>query len=101
MIQGADDSALLIYALGKNPKKAKELAEITDPVDFAFKVAKLEAQLKVSSKKAPKPEKRVSGGKAGGLGGNVERELERLRDKAMKSGDYTELRIFKKKHNIR
>jgi len=36
MLQGADNPALVVYALGKNPKKAKELAEIKDPVKFAF-----------------------------------------------------------------
>ncbi len=98
MVQGADDSALLIYALGKNPKKAKELALITDPVDFAFKVAKLEAQLKVTSKKkAPSPEQRVSGGKAGGISGTVDKTLDRLRTEAEKTGDYTKVSAYKRK----
>ena len=52
MIQGAENPALVIYALGKNPKKAKELAAIDDPVKFAFAVAKLESQLKISNRKA-------------------------------------------------
>ena len=78
IVQGAEDAALLVYALGKNPKKLEELSKITDPVDFAFKVAKLESQLKVTSRKAPKPEKRVSGGKAGGMSGNVDKTLEKL-----------------------
>ena len=48
-----------MYALGKNPKKAKELGEITDPVKFAFAVAKLETQLTVTSRKqVPPPEKK-------------------------------------------
>ncbi len=36
ILQGAENPALVVYALGKNPKKAKELAEVTDPVKFAF-----------------------------------------------------------------
>ena len=61
MIQGAEDPALVIYALGKNPKKAKELAKIDDPVKFAFAVAKLESQLKISNRKAAtRPEGKVS-----------------------------------------
>ena len=32
VLQGADNPALVIYALGKNPKKAKELSDIKDPV---------------------------------------------------------------------
>jgi hypothetical protein len=52
VIQGAENPALVIYALGKNPKKAKELAAIDDPVKFAFAVAKLESNLKIGNRKA-------------------------------------------------
>ena len=52
MLQGAENPALVIYALGKNPKRAKEISTITDPVKFAFAVAKLETQLKVTQRKA-------------------------------------------------
>jgi hypothetical protein len=52
MLQGADNPALVVYALGKNPKKAKELSEIKDPVKFAFAVAKLEKELKVTNRRA-------------------------------------------------
>ena len=87
IIQGADDPALLVYALGKNSKKLEELSKITDPVEFAFKIAKLEAQLKVTSRKAPAPEKRVSGGKTGS--GSIDRTLDKLREEADRTGDYT------------
>jgi len=97
IVQGAEDAALLVYALGKNPKKLEELAKITDPVSFAFKVAKLESQLKVTDRKAPKPEKRVSGGKSGGISGSSDKVLERLRETAAKSGDYTEVLAYKNK----
>jgi hypothetical protein len=53
IVQGSENPALVVYALGKNPKKAKELASETDPVKFAFAVAKLETQLKVTNRKAP------------------------------------------------
>jgi len=60
VLQGATNPALVVYALGKNPKRAKELAAITDPVRFAFAVAKLEAQLKVTPRtKPPAPERRA------------------------------------------
>lgn len=98
LVQGAEDSALVVYALGKNPKKLEELAKETDPVAFAFKVAKLEAQLKVSSKNAPSPEKRVgSGAKSGGLSGSEDQVLERLRAEAEKTGDYTKVTRYKQK----
>jgi hypothetical protein len=96
IVEGAEDAALLVYALGKNPKQLEELAKIKSPVEFAFKVAKLESQLKVTNKKAPSPEKRVSSGKAGGISGNGDKTLERLRAEAEKSGNYTEVTAYKK-----
>jgi hypothetical protein len=94
IVQGADDPALLVYALGKNPAKLEEMSKVTDPVEFAFKLAKLEAQLKVTNRKAPAPEKRVSGGKNGS--GSADRNLEKLREKAAKTGDFTELNRYKR-----
>jgi desulfoferrodoxin (superoxide reductase-like protein) len=95
VLQGADNPALVIYALGKNPKKAKELSDIKDPVKFAFAVAKLETQLKVSSKKAPStPEKMISG--SGRSSGSVDNTLERLRTDAAKSGDFSKVTAYKR-----
>ena len=95
IVKGADNPALVVYALGKNPKKAKELASITDPVKFAFAVAKLETNLKVTKRKASsKPEKKISGtGRPSGSGDNT---LERLRTEAEKTGDYTKVSQYKK-----
>lgn len=93
ILQGAENPALLIYALGKNPKKAKELASITDPVKYAFAVAKLETQLKVTQRKAPPPEKTLSG--TGRVSGTVDSTLERLRAEAEKTGDYTKVTQYK------
>jgi hypothetical protein len=95
VIQGAENPALLVYALGKNPNKAKELGSITDPVKFAFAVAKLETQLKVTNRKAPPPpEKTVQG--TGGTSGSVDSTLERLRTEAEKTGDYTKVTAYKR-----
>lgn len=89
ILNGADNPAVLVYALGRNPKKAKELAAITDPVKFAFAVAKLETQLKVTPRKAaPVPERVVRGGVPGALAGG-DPELDRLRADADKTGDRT------------
>ena len=95
VLQGSENPALLVYALGKNPKRAKELAAITDPVRFAFAVAKLEAQLKVQPRaKPPAPEKTVPAGSAP-VSGNSEATLERLRAEAEKTGDFTKVVRFK------
>lgn len=93
IIIGAPDdpktSALLRYALGKNPKKARELAAITDPVKFTFAIAKLEGQLKVQPKKsAPPPDQRVS---SPGAGVSIVQNgrLKQLHEQAQRTGDYT------------
>ena len=94
MLQGADNPALVVYALGKNPKKAKELAEIKDPVKFAFAVAKLEKELKVTNRKAaPAPERIVSG--TGRSSGAVDSTLERLREDAARTGNMSKVVQYK------
>jgi hypothetical protein len=94
MLQGADNPALVVYALGKNPKKAKELADIKDPVKFAFAVAKLEKDLKVTNRKAaPPPERVVSG--TGRSSGAVDSTLERLREEAARTGNMTKVIQYK------
>jgi hypothetical protein len=96
ILQGADNPAMLVYALGKNQKKAKELASISDPVKFAFAVAKLETQLKVTKRKASsKPEPTISG--TGRPSGSVDNTLERLRSEAEKTGDYTKVYAYKQR----
>ena len=81
--------------LGKNPKKAKEISTITDPAKFAFAVAQLETQLKVTQRKAATaPERTVQG--TGNKSGTVDSTLERLRTEAAKSGDFTKVVQYKK-----
>lgn len=94
ILSGAENPAVVIYALGKNPKKAKELASIADPVKFAFAVAKLETQLKVTPRKAaPPPESTVRG--SAPIAGTVDSTLARLRADAEKTGDLTKLTAYK------
>lgn len=95
VVQGADNPALVIYALGKNPKKAKEISSIKDPVKFAFAVAKLEKELKVTNRKAaPPPERTIQG--TGRVSGAVDSTLERLRAEAEKTGNYTKVIQYKR-----
>lgn len=97
ILQGAENPALVVYALGKNPKKAKELSSITDPVKFAFAVAKLETQLKVTNRKAaPPPEKTVASGSAP-KSGAVDSTLEKLRAEAEKTGDFSKVIAHRRK----
>ena len=95
IVHGATDPTLLIYAMGKNEAKAKEIAAIKDPVKFAFAIAKLEAQLKVSTRKpATQPEGRISGNSR--PSGTIDSTLERLREEANKTGDYSKVMAYKR-----
>jgi hypothetical protein len=97
IVAGAENPALLIYAMGRSPVKAKELAAITDPVKFTFAIAKLEAQLKVTPRKAPPaPEKQIRSTGGVPMSGAVDSTLERLRDEAAKTGDMTKVMAYKR-----
>lgn len=95
IVQGAENPALVVYALGKNPKKAAELAAIKDPIQYAFAIAKLETQLKVSKGKTPPaPERTVTGN--GRVSGSVDSTLERLRKEAERTGDMSKVTAYKR-----
>lgn len=91
IIGGAQNSALVVYALAKNPKALKELAAIKDPVRYTFAVAKLETKLKTTKRRpASAPEGTISGGNAGAARkGSL--ALDKAREKAERTGDYTEV----------
>lgn len=95
ILEGAENPALVVYALGKNPKKAEELAKIANPVNFAFAVAKLETQLKVTNRKAKaQPEKSLTSGTK--VAGAVDSTLERLREEAAKTGNFDKVMQYKR-----
>lgn len=90
----ARDSALMVYALGKNPARAKKLAEIRDPVQFAIAVGELKKDLKVTPKKqAPAPDRQVRPSGAAGASA-VAGELERLQKEADKTGDRSKVAAY-------
>jgi len=95
IVKGAENPAVIVYALGKNPKKAKELASIADPIEFAFAVAKLETQLKVAPRKvAPPPESVVRG--SGSLVSSPDAHLEKLEAEADRTGDRSKIVAYKR-----
>ena len=95
LIHAAENPELILYHLGKNPKKAQELSEITDPIQFAFAAAKLDSQMKIQSRKpSTQPERKPSG--SAGLSGVVDQKLAQLEAKAAKTNDRTELIKYKK-----
>jgi hypothetical protein len=97
MIAGADNPALLVYALGKHPAKAKELAAIKDPVKFAFAVAKLETQMKTTSRPRaapPPPETPLQSTAPSRNATNA--TLERLEEEALRTGNRTKVAAYRR-----
>lgn len=101
IVSGAENPALVTYALGKDAAKLKELASIKDPVRFAFAIAKLETQLRTAPRKpTTTPEQPITGAAPGG--DHVKRTLEQLRQGvADGSVSMSKLIEFKKTHNLR
>lgn len=95
IVDGAENPALLVYALGKNPKKAAELAAITNPVVFATAIGRLEASLKVTQRKPSAAPEQIPSGNARKTGA-VDNTLERLREEAAKTGDMTKVMAYKR-----
>lgn len=89
ILKACKQPALMVAALGHNERKAREMAAITDPVEFVAEVARLETQLKTQSRKpltAPegKPPRSSMSGVAA-----VDSELAKLEARAAKTGDRT------------
>ena len=95
ILSGADKPAELVYALGKSPAKLKQLASINDPVKFAFAVARLETQLKVTQRKAPPPAEKTVKGSSTAVG-VADKTLERLEAEASRTGDRSKVVAYKR-----
>ena len=89
IIKACKQPALMVAALGNNERKARELAAISDPVEFVAEIVRTEAQLKTQSRKpatkpeAPAPRSSMSGASA------VDNVLSKLQAQAEKTGDRT------------
>ena len=100
IVQGAENPALVMYALGKKPEKAAELAKLSDPVKFAFSVARLQGEIKMGNvtrkSPPPPPETRIVSGTGRS---NVDKNLEALEREADRTGDRT--RVYEYKRQLR
>jgi hypothetical protein len=94
IIHASDNPAMMVYALGKNPNKSRELSAIKDPLIFAHRIGRMESNIKMSKRK-PKtsPEKSVQG--TGRLSGSSDQNLERLR--SQKTNDISKTLEYRRK----
>lgn len=95
LIHGAENKAMLVYALGRNPEKLRQLASVLDPIEFAFAAARLEGQAKMQRRPRTSPESEVRG--SAPLSGHGGKELERLEAEAERTGDRTKVVAYKRK----
>jgi hypothetical protein len=95
ILHAADNPASIVLEIGRNERKAIELASITDPIKFAAAIAKLEERMKTTTtRKAPAPEKRAP--EAGGArpSGTSAGNADKLLEEAQKTGDMTKYRAY-------
>jgi hypothetical protein len=81
-------AAALVYVLGKNPGRAKTLAAISDPVDFAYAAADLAGQVKVERKSPPPPTDTPIRGRTSGAS-LASQTIESLKEQGRRTGDYS------------
>ncbi len=90
IVKNARDPAKLVLEIGRNPELAAKLGSITDPVEFTYQIATMEAKMatKPAVRTAPSPDKplRSGGGVSNGLNGNA--KIAELKEKAHKTGDW-------------
>lgn len=96
IVKASENSAQVIYALGKHPKKLAELAAISDPVKFIAAVVRLEGTIKVTPRReAPDVDRPVKG--SGSLAAKgPDKHLEKLEAAADKSGDRTAVIAYRR-----
>jgi hypothetical protein len=99
LVKFLDKPAAFVYALGHYPAKLRELAAIKNPVKFVVAAAKLEKDLKVTTRTAntkAAPEGRVTSTSGAPAAGGGEKKLEQLRAEAEKTGDYSKVHAYKR-----
>jgi hypothetical protein len=95
LMRGADDPAVLVYALSKSPARLIELSKIADPVKFTVAIAKLEISLATKKTTRPAPEARVTAERGTGFNASSS-QLDKLREEAARTGDYSKVAAYKR-----
>lgn len=96
IVDAVDNPAMIVYALGKNPKKLEELSKITNLVKLSSQLGKLETQMKVTNRR-PKtsPDKSIKG--SSGVSAVTDRTREKLVEEARKTKNRSKLLEYDRK----
>ena len=98
IVKAAENSAMVIYALGKHPAKLAELSKITDPIKLAAAVSKLEGKLTVTKRGGPPEPERIARGGAP-VAQASDKKLDDLEKKAQRTGNWDD--YFKYKRSLK
>lgn len=91
LIRACKQPALMVAALGNNERKARDLAAITDPVEFVAELVRLETTVKTQARKpTTSPEHAVPRSSVSGAAA-VDNQLSKLQAEAAKTGDRTKV----------
>lgn len=91
LIRACKQPALMVAALGNNERKARDLAAITDPVEFVAELVRLETTVKTQARKpTTTPERTVPRSSVSGAAA-VDNQLSKLQAEAAKTGDRTKV----------
>lgn len=104
IVNWSSKAALVMAALGRNPKQLAALAKIKDPMSFGWQISKLEDKLKTAPKKpSTAPERKIGGGGVSMqvANGGTDARLDQLRTEAVKTGDMTKVIAYKRELRAR
>lgn len=90
LVKNAPEAAKLVYAIGKNDKALQHLASIKDPDTYAVELGRIIERMKSTAPKKtiPAPE-RVIRGSAGKTPASTSANLDKLKQEAERTGDYS------------
>ena len=97
LLDVVDDPAAMVIALAKNPEALRKLATIKSDGRAIKEMVLMEANMKITPKgnKPPPPERTISG--SGKTAGSVRTSLEKLKEEAERTGDYSKYYAEKRK----
>jgi hypothetical protein len=101
ILNGSENAAKFMYAVGKSPAKLASLAAISDPIDFLAAVVRAEGKITMTARAAPPEPEYIPRG-TGSLATATKKpaELVRLEKEFERTGDVTNIRKYKKANNI-
>jgi hypothetical protein len=96
IIKAANNPAAFVYGLAHSDSRLAEIAKVHDPIKLAAVIARMEGGLKVvKRRKAAAPDRPIKG--SGKLGMTTDKQLEKLRAEADRTGKRTELIAYQRK----